>query len=152
MKIRGSIAAAGAAVVLGVTAAFLVPAAASAHDATHTLVFTATAVNLVMFTPTTRAVQDTDTNSAGQTIGFDNLYLTFTSAASASGNATLDISGGFLYATIAVTNGGQTLSGKVTGGTGAFSGATGTVIATATNAAGTAAAVTVTYSTQNSQG
>jgi hypothetical protein len=147
-----SIVAAGAAGVLGGTAAFLVPAAASAHDATHTLTFTAVAENSVMFTPTTRGVQDTDFNSAGTTIGFDNLYLTFTSATSASGNATLDISGGFLYATIATTNGGQTFSGKVTGGTGAFTGATGAFTGKATNAAGSEAVVTVTYSTENSQG
>jgi hypothetical protein len=36
MKIRRSIVAAGAAAVLGGTAALLIPAAASAHDATHT--------------------------------------------------------------------------------------------------------------------
>lgn len=152
MKIRRSITAAGAAAVLGGTAAFLVPAAAAAHDATHTLTFTAVAENSVMFTPTTRGVQDTDFNSAGTTIGFDNLYLRFTSATSAHGTATLDIKGGFLYATLATTNGGQTFRGRVTGGTGAFSGATGTVAATATNASGSEAVVTVTYSTQNSQG
>ena len=152
MKIRRSIAAAGAAAVLGGAAAFLVPAAASAHDATHTLTFTAVAENSVMFTATTRGVQDTDFNSAGTTIGFDNLYLTFTSTTSASGTATLDIKGGFLYATLATTDGGQTFSGKVTGGTGAFTGATGTVAAKATNAAGSEAVVTITYSTENSQG
>lgn len=72
-----------------------------------------------MFTPTTRGVQDTDFNSAGTTIGFDNLYLRFSSATSARGTATLDIKGGFLYATLATTNGGQTFRGRVTGGTGA---------------------------------
>src|SRR5262249_29866131 len=108
MKIRRSIAAAGAAAVLGGTAALLVPAAASAHGATHTLTFTAVAENSVMFTAKTEGVQDTDFNSTGATIGFDNLYLTFTSATAASGTATLDIKGGFIYATIATTNNGQT--------------------------------------------
>ena len=151
MKIRRSIAAAGAAAVLGGTAALLVPAAASAHGATHTLTFTAVAENSVMFTTTTEGVQDTDFNSTGTTIGFDNLYLTFTSTTAASGTATLDIKGGFLYATIATTNNGQTFTGKVTGGTGAFIGATGTVIAKAINPTGTEAVVTVTYSTKKSQ-
>lgn len=110
------------------------------------------AENSVAFTTTTQGVQDTDFNSAGTTIGFDNLYLTFTSTTSASGTATLDIKGGFLYATLATTNGGQTFSGKVTGGTGAFTGATGTVAAKAINKTGSKAAVTITYSTENSRG
>jgi hypothetical protein len=147
MKIRSSITVAGAAVVLGGTAALLVPAAASAHDTTHRLKFIAEAVDSVAFTKTTEGVQDTDVNSAGTTIGFDNLYLKFTSATSASGRATLDIKGGFLYATIATANGGKTFHGKVTGGTGAFTGATGTVIARAINATGSKAAVTIIYST-----
>ena len=41
MKIRTSIIAAGAAVVLGTTGAFVLPAVASAHNATTTLKFTA---------------------------------------------------------------------------------------------------------------
>ena len=150
MKIRKSIAAAGAAAVLGGTTVLLIPAAASAHDATHTLTFTAVAENSVAFTTTTEGVQDTDFNSTGTTIGFDNLYLTFTSPTAASGTATLDIKGGFLYATIATTNNGQTFSGKVTGGTGVFTGATGTVTAKAINPTGTEAVVTITYSTKNS--
>jgi hypothetical protein len=147
MKIRKSIGAAGAAAVLGTTGALALPAVASAHDATHTLKFIAVAVNSVAFTKTIEGVQDTDFNSAGAVIGFDNLYLRFTSKTSASGRATLDIKGGFLYATLATTNGGQTFHGKVTGGTGAFAGATGTVIARAINKTGSKAAVTVIYRT-----
>jgi hypothetical protein len=74
MKIRRSITAAGAAAVLCGTAALLLPAAASAHDATHTLKFIAVEENSVAFTTTTQGVQDTDFNSAGTIIGFDNLY------------------------------------------------------------------------------
>lgn len=145
MKLRRSITAAGAAAVLGGTAALLLPAAASAHDTTHTLKFIGVAVNSVAFTKTTEGVQDTDVNGAGTVIGFDNLYLRFTSKTSASGNATLDIKGGFLYGTIATTNGGKMLRGKVTGGTGAFTDATGTISAKDINKTGTKAAVTVTY-------
>jgi hypothetical protein len=71
----------------------------------------------------------------------------FTGTTSASGRATLDTKGGFLYSTIATTNGGKTFHGKVTGGTGAFTGATGTVTARAINKTGTKAAVIVTYTT-----
>src|SRR5262249_61347538 len=99
MKIRRSIAAAGAAVLFGGTTALLVPPAASAHGATHTLTFTAVAENSVMFTPTTEGVQDTDFDSAGTTIVCDNLYLTFTSPTSAHGPAPLHVKRGFLYAT-----------------------------------------------------
>jgi hypothetical protein len=147
MKIRRPITAAGAAIVLGGTAALLLPAVASAHGATHTLKFIAVAVNSAAFTKTTEGVQDTDVNTAGRIIGFDNLYLRFASTTSASGRATLDTKGGFLYATIATSNGGKTFHGKVTGGTGAFTGATGTVTARAINATGSKAAVTVTYTT-----
>jgi hypothetical protein len=147
MKIRRSITAAGAAVVLGTTAALTLPAVASAHDATHRLNFIAVAVNSVAFTKTTEGVQDTDVNRAGAIIGFDNLYLRFTSKASASGRATLDIKGGFIYSTIATSNGGKTFHGKVTGGTGAFTDATGRFTARAINKTGTKAAVTLTYRT-----
>ena len=44
MKVRRSIAAAGAAVVLGTTGALPLPAVASASSATHTLKFTAVQV------------------------------------------------------------------------------------------------------------
>jgi hypothetical protein len=147
VKIRSVITAAGAAAVLGGTAALVLPAAASAHNATHRLRFIAVAVNSVAFTRTTEGVQDTDFNRSGKIIGFDNLYLTFTSKTSASGRATLDIKGGFIYSTIATTNGGKTFHGKVTGGTGAFTGATGSFTARAINKTGTKAAVTLTYRT-----
>ena len=48
--------------------------------------------------------------------------------------------------TVTTTNGGKTFAGKVTGGTGAFKGATGTITAKALNKAGTRHAVTITYS------
>jgi hypothetical protein len=147
MKIRRSVVAAGAAAVLGTAGALALPAMASAHDETHTLKFIGEAVNSVAFTATTKGVQDTDFNSAGNIIGFDNLYLVFTSQTSAHGTATLDIRGGFLYGTIATADGGRTLSGKVTGGTGAFEDATGTITAKAINKTGSKAAVIVIYST-----
>ena len=147
MKVRRSIVAAGAAVVLGGTGAALLPAVASASSATHTLAFTAVQVKSVSFTKTTGANQETDVK-AGKTVGFDMIYFAATSATSAAVNITVDISGGFLYGTATVSNKtGAVTNGKVTGGTGAFKGATGTIKAKALNKAGTRHAVTITYST-----
>jgi hypothetical protein len=144
MKIRTTIAAAGAAVVLGGAAGLTVPAVASAHAAAHTLKFTAVFVNSAPFTSTNFGAQDTDVNSTGKTIGFDDLNVTYMGP-SGSGHVALDIKGGFLYGTIATTNAGKTFSGKVTGGTGPYRGATGTITAKATSS--TKTAVTITYTT-----
>jgi hypothetical protein len=148
MKVRMSIVAAGAAVILGTTGALVLPAVASASSATHTLKFTAVQVKSVSFTKTTGANQETDVNAAGKTVGFDMIYFAATSAASAAVNITVDISGGFLYGTATVSNKtGAVTNGKVTGGTGSFKGATGTIKAKSLNKAGTKHAVTITYST-----
>ncbi len=145
MKLRTSLAAAGAAVVLGTTGALALPAIASAHSGTHTLTFTAVQKATVSFTKTTGANQETDVNAAGKTVGFDMIYFAATSATSGAVNITVDTSGGFLYgtATVSVKTGAIT-NGKVTGGTGSFAGATGTIKAKAIS--GTKHAVTITYS------
>lgn len=143
MKIRTSIAAAGAAVVLGGAGALVLPAVASAQSPTHTVKFISVAVKSLPFTQTAVGFQDTDVNSAGKTIGFDDLYVTMTGKNTGAGHVALDIKGGFLYGTIATRNAGQTFSGKVTGGTGAFTGATGTITAHAITSQKTA--VTITY-------
>jgi hypothetical protein len=144
MKIRTTIAAAGTAVVLGGAAGLALPAVASAHPVSHTLKFTAVHVNSVPFTSTNFGAQDTDVNSTGKTIGFDDLNVTFMGP-SGRGDVALDIDGGFLYGTIATTNAGKTFSGKVTGGTGPYKEATGTITAKATSS--TKTAVTITYAT-----
>ena len=147
MKVRTSIIAAGAAVTLGTTGALLVPAMASANSATHTLKFISVTKKSVQFTKTTIGQQDTDVNAAGKTVGFDMLYITFTSATTAAVNVTGDFSGGFLYGTGTINmKTGAFSNGKVTGGTGAFKGATGTIKAKSLNKAGTRTAVTITYS------
>jgi hypothetical protein len=145
MKIRTSLTAAGAAALLG-AGALVLPAVASANSATHTLKFIAVQKAAVAFTKTTGANQETDVNAAGKTVGFDMIYFSFTSAGTAAINITVDIKGGFLYGTATVTKSGKVTNGKVTGGTGAFAGATGTLKATALNKAGTKHAVTITYS------
>ena len=74
MKVRTSIIAAGAAVVLGTTGTLLVPAMASAHSTTTTLKFISVTKRSVGFTKTTGGQQDSDVNAAGKTVGFDMLY------------------------------------------------------------------------------
>jgi hypothetical protein len=145
MKVRMSIVAAGAAVVLGITGALVLPAVASAHSASTTLKFISVQKAQVTFSKTTFGQQDTDVNATGKTIGFDELYITATSATTGNVNITGDVNGGFLYGTGTINfKTGAFSNGKVTGGTGAFKGATGTI--TAKDISSTKTAVTITYS------
>lgn len=147
MKIRRSFAAAGAVALFG-AGALVIPAAASAHTTSHTLKFISVTKKSVMFTKTTGAQQDTDVNAKGKTVGFDMLYFKLTTAHSSAVNVTVDTNGGFLYGTLTVNfNTGKITNGKVTGGTGKFKGASGTIKAKNLNTAGTRTAVTVTYHT-----
>ena len=144
MKIRTSLAAAGAAVVLGTTGALVLPAVASAHSGTHTLKFISVQQKSVNFSKSSGANQDTDVNAAGKTIGFDMIYFTAVSATTANVNVTVDTTGGFLYGTGTLNfKTGAFSNGKVTGGTGSFAGATGTIKAKDISSIKTA--VTITY-------
>jgi hypothetical protein len=147
MKVRTSIAAAGTAALIG-AGALALPAVASAHTARHTLSFISVTKSSIMFTQTTGAQQDTDENSAGKVIGYDMLYFAANSKSTAAINLTVDTNGGFLYGTGTVNlNTMAFTNGKVTGGTGKFRGATGTITAKNLNKAGTRTAVTITYQT-----
>jgi hypothetical protein len=145
MRVRTSIIAAGAAVVLGTSGALVLPAVASAHSASTTLKFTAVQKATVSFSKAAQAIQDTDVNTAGKTVGFDMLYVTATSPTSGTANVTVNTKGGFLYGTFNINfKTGAVTNGKVTGGTGAFTKATGTIkVKTISN---TKHAVTITYS------
>jgi hypothetical protein len=144
MKVRSSIIAAGAAAVLGCLGAFVVPAVASARTTTHTLKFISVEKAEHSFSKTSFGEQDTDVNAKGKTVGFDMIYGSLTSATSATLNITGDLSGGFLYGTGTVNvKTGAFSKGKVTGGTGSFRGATGTIKAKDISA--TKTAVTITY-------
>ena len=144
MKLRTSLTAAGAAAVLGVTGALVLPAVASAHSASTTLKFTAVQKGTVSFSKAAQGIQDTDVNAIGKTVGFDMLNVTATSPTAGSANVTVDANGGFLYGTFTINfKTGAVTNGKVTGGTGAFAGATGTIkVKTISN---TKHAVTITY-------
>ena len=153
MKFRTPLIAAGAAVVLGTTGGFLLPAVAGAHSAavanapgaTHTLKYLALSTATVSFTRATGAIQDTDVNALGKTVGFDILYFKATSPSTLAVNTTVDTKGGLLYATFTFNpKTGVITNGKVTGGTGAFAGATGTIKVKTISR--TKHAVTITYS------
>ncbi len=145
MRVGTSIIAAGAAVVLGTSGALVLPAVASAHSASTTLKFTAVQKATVSFSKAAQGIQDTDVNTAGKTVGFDMLYVTATSPTSGTANVTVNTKGGFLYGTFNINfKTGAVTNGKVTGGTGAFTKATGTIkVKTISN---TKHAVTITYS------
>lgn len=147
MRVRMSIIATVAVVILGTTGALLVPAVASARSDTHTLTFTSVENATVNFTNTTGGEQNTDVNAAGKTVGFDMLYFTIVSPTIADVNLTfVDTSGGFLYGTATGNlETGVVTNGKVTGGTGAFKGARGTI--TIKPISSTEEAVTITYNT-----
>ena len=117
MKLRTSLAAAGAAVVLGTTGALVLPAVASAHSATHTLKFISVQQKLGHVHQADKPYQDTDVNAAGKTVGFDMIYFAATSATAGAVNVTVDTSGGFLYGTFTINfKTGVFSNGKVTGG------------------------------------
>jgi len=146
MKIRTSVAAVGAAAVLAGTGAVLVPAVASAHSTAQTLKFTAVSLNSANFSQTVGGQAEKDVNSAGKTIGFDviNIKVNPTTQKPTAGGVTLDTNGGFLYGTLKFGN-SATITGMVTGGTGTFKGAAGTITAKSLNQ--TRTAVTITYTT-----
>ena len=145
MKIRTTMAAVAAATIVG-TGAFVLPAIASASTTTHTLKFTAETKSSTAFSNSTEAEQDTDVNSAGKVVGYDMLYLTVASSTSVAINITVDVNGGMLYGTAKLNSQDKVVDGKVTGGTGSFEGAAGTLTVESLNKAGTRHAVTITYS------
>ena len=150
MKVHTSIVAtaAGAAALVG-AGAFILPAvAASTPTATHTLQFISVKKASVNFTASTGAQQDTDVNSAGKVVGYDMVYFKIVSRTTATLNITGTTNGGMLYSTGKFNlNTGAFSDGKVTGGTGAFKGATGTLTARSLNKAGTRTLVKITYHT-----
>jgi hypothetical protein len=146
MTIRTRIAAAGAAVALAGAGAVLLPAVASAHSTTHTLKFTAVTLKGANFSKTDGGTAEQDVNSAGKTIGFDVTNFGFNPTTKAKSlNVALSTNGGILYGALKPSN-SATIKGTVTGGTGTFQGATGTIVAKQLNKAGTKTAVTITYS------
>ncbi len=147
MRIRTTIAAAAAAMAVGTAGALVLPAVASAHSATHTLKFISVLKKLDIYSKTTVSEQDTDVTGGGKTVGFDELYATQTGKKTGKGQVAYAENGGLLYGTLILLDNGARGHGTVTGGTGTFKGATGTITFRAANKSGTHAAVTITYTT-----
>jgi hypothetical protein len=146
LRARTSIAAIGTAAALTGTGAFLLPAAASTRPVTHTLTFTSIQQATVNFSRTTGGSEDKDVNKAGKVIGYDILRFSFNPKTNtASISVALVTKDGLLYGSLHESNGPAT-RGTVTGGTGIFRGATGTITAKS-NKNGTKTAVTITYHT-----
>ena len=144
MKIHPSIAGIGTAAVLATTSAFLLPAAASAHPVTHILKFTAVQQAAANFSRTTGGAEDKDVNKAGKVIGFDVIRFSFNPKnKTATLGVAVAIKGGFLYGVLQESR-GRVSRGRVTGGTGTFHGARGTITAKS-NKTGSKTDVTITY-------
>lgn len=125
--------------------AFLVPAVASSNSVSHTLKFTAITQKSANFSRTSFGQDEIDRNKAGKIIGFDVINGTFDpSTNTAKGRVALSTKGGILYGKLKFSNGPIT-HGRVTGGTGKFSGVTGTIYGKSLNKRGTRTAVTITY-------
>ena len=125
----------GGLVAATVGGAFAVPALASPHAVAHTMTFISVTKASIGFGGTSAGVQQTDVNEAGKVVGFDETYGVAVSARAVDNDLTLDTNGGLLYGTYTlnlVT--GKISDGKVSGGTGAYKHATGTLAATAISA------------------
>jgi hypothetical protein len=146
MKIRTTMAGAAAAAIVG-TGAFVLPGIASASTTTHTLKFTAETKGSAALSNSAEAEQDTDVNGAGKVVGYDIIYVKLVSPTSADLNITVAVNGGMLYGTAKLNGKGMVTNGRVTGGTGAFARAAGTLTVQTLNKAGTRHAVKVTYHT-----
>ena len=144
MRTRLSIAAATAAGLLS-TSAFLVPALGSSHKATHTLRFTSVQVKSIGFGKTHFGQSDVDFNKAHKKVGFDTLNGVFDpNTGSVKIDVSFDTKGGFMYFHLHSTS-QSTFAGAMTGGTGKFKHAHGTLTATNLNKSGTRTAVTIKY-------
>jgi hypothetical protein len=148
MKHRIVITAIATTTALGGACAFLVPAAsASAAVKSHTIRFTSVVEATHNFSQTSNSQQDKDVNGSGKVIGYDLLYSVFNPKTETGKLAfTAVLNGGFVYG-VATASSNPESHGTITGGTGAFKGARGTLLAKNLNKAGTKTAITITYHT-----
>ena len=137
MNTRRSFAAAGAAAAVG-AASCVLALPASAGNSTHTLVFFAITKSQVPLGKKGGASFDHDVNKKHKVIGYDVVSFT----GQATGAVSVALKGGLLYANLHFTPSGA-LTGKVTGGAGAYAHASGTVTGHAITKKKTE--VTVTY-------
>jgi hypothetical protein len=146
LRTRISLAAIATAAAAGTTGACLMPAA-SARSATHTLTFTSIQQATTKLSPTVGASEDKDISPAGKVIGYDILRFSFNPKTNTTTiGAAIDLNGGFLYGQMRESDGPVT-RGIVTGGTGTYRGASGTITAKTLDSDGTKTAVSITYRT-----
>ena len=127
------------------TGAVVLPALASPQAATHTVKFTSVQLKSINFSQTHFGQSDVDRNHAHKTVGFDTLNGVFNpKTGSVKIDVAFDTKGGFMYFHLHSTS-ETTFAGKMTGGTGRFAHATGTIKAKNLNSDGTRTAVTITY-------
>jgi hypothetical protein len=143
MKARTSIAIVSSAGLIG-AGAFLLPAAASPSHTTHTVKFTALSLHEVNFSRTAQGETDKAV-VAGKIIGFDLIDSNFDpKTMTGKGDLAVMLKNGFIYGT--VTFGASPVTkGTITGGTGKYKDATGTIVGKNLNKAGTKTAVTITW-------
>jgi hypothetical protein len=149
MKHRIAIAAIATAAALGGAGALLVPAASASPSAvkSHTITFTSVQEAVHNYSQTVSSQQDRDVNKAGKVVGYDLLYTVFNpKTETAKLSFTAITSGGFVYG-VANASANPVTHGTMTGGTGIFKGAAGTILAKNLNKAGTRTSVTITYHT-----
>jgi hypothetical protein len=137
-----ALAALGSAGAVGI-AAIAMPALASSESTTHTLKFIV--VDQKQTQPSKRTfVEDDQAKRGGKVIGFGILDGRITSSTGGVGVVAFGTKGGLIYAKVTINN-TPTTNGTITGGTGSFKGAKGTISVTNLNKSGTRATVTIHY-------
>jgi hypothetical protein len=137
-----ALAALGSAGAVGLGAVAM-PALASSGSTTHTLKFVA--VNQKQTQPSKRTfVEDDQAKRGGKVIGFGILDGRITSSTGGTGVVAFGMKDGIVYAKVTINN-TPTTNGTITGGTGPFKGASGTISVTNLNKSGTRASVTIRY-------
>jgi hypothetical protein len=145
LRTRISIAAVATVAAAGATGTFLLPAA-NAHGMTQTLRFTSVQQATANLSPTTGASEDKDITQTGAVIGYDILRFSFNPKTNTTWiGAAIDLNGGFVYGQMRESE--PVTRGVVTGGTGTYRGATGTITAKTVGQDGTMTAVAITYHT-----
>lgn len=146
MKVRRLIAGIGAAAVVG-SGGLLLTTDASAKSAPHILRFVSAEANAIQYSATALAATDEAFSTSGQLIGFDVLHFTTNPVSGKVRiDAAVDVEGGVIYGTLTSASiSSPIIIGRVTGGTGAFRDAAGTITATAESA--TKSLVTVVFTT-----
>ena len=150
MNIRALIAGIGAVAVVGTGGLVLAGTAASAQSGPHppkssTLKFVAVTTKTIGYTKAYTAEASSDYNSAGKLIGFDVLHFTENpSGREVTVDGSIDLEDGVIDSTFTTSTRSLKAAGEVTGGTGAYRHAAGTITVVTTSSTKTTVTITVT--------